>query len=82
MKGWTDVRTDVDDVMAIKPHFRTSMGYHIFLTMVLRYNYRPGVALAQDRKFVIISDGGDRITGYITPSVTQFARELRVSMTQ
>ena len=34
--GRTDVRTDVDDVMAIKPSFLTSMGYHIFLTMVLR----------------------------------------------
>ena len=33
--GRTDVRTDVDDVMAIKPNFLTSMGYHIFLTMVL-----------------------------------------------
>ena len=30
-----DGRTDVDDVMAIKPNFLTSMGYHIFLTMVL-----------------------------------------------
>ena len=30
------VRTDVDDVMAIKPNFLTSMGYHIFLTTVLR----------------------------------------------
>ena len=35
MKGRTDVRTDVHDVMAIKPNFPTSMGYHIFLTMVL-----------------------------------------------
>ena len=38
--GRTDVRmyvrTDVDDVMAIKPNFLTSMGYHIFLTMVHR----------------------------------------------
>ena len=33
--GRTDVRTDVHDVMAIKPNFLTSMGYHIFLTMVL-----------------------------------------------
>ena len=32
-------RTDVDDVMAIKPNFLTSMGYHIFLTMVLRARY-------------------------------------------
>ena len=31
-----DGRKDVDDVMAIKPNFHTSMGYHIFLTMVLR----------------------------------------------
>ena len=39
MKGWTYVRTyertDDHDVMAIKPNFLTSMGYHIFLTMVL-----------------------------------------------
>ena len=35
--GRTDVvRTDVYDVMAMKPNFLTSMGYHIFLTMVLR----------------------------------------------
>ena len=31
-----DGRTDLDDVMAINPNFLTSMGYHIFLTMVLR----------------------------------------------
>ena len=40
MKGRTDVRmyvrTAVHDVMAIKPNFLTSMGYHIFLSMVLR----------------------------------------------
>ena len=36
MKGRTDVRTDVHDVMAIKPNFLTSMGYHILLSMVLR----------------------------------------------
>ena len=35
MKGRTDVCTDVDDVMAIKPNFLTSMHYHISLTMVL-----------------------------------------------
>ena len=45
MKGRTDVRTyvvrtDVDDVMPIKPNFLTSMGYHIFLTMVLRARAR------------------------------------------
>ena len=38
--GRTDVRmyvrTDVHDVMAIKPNFLTSMGYHIFLSMMLR----------------------------------------------
>ena len=31
-----DGRTDVHDVMAIKPNFLTSMGFHIFLSMVLR----------------------------------------------
>ena len=30
-----DRRTDVDDVMAIKPNILTSMGYHIFLTIML-----------------------------------------------
>ena len=39
-----DGRMDVDDVMAIKPNFLTSMGYHIFLTTVkalaeLRYEF-------------------------------------------
>ena len=33
--GRMDVHTDIHDVMAIKPNFRTSMGYHIFLAMVL-----------------------------------------------
>ena len=37
--GRTDVHTyvctNVHDVMAIKPNFLTSMGYHIFLAMVL-----------------------------------------------
>ena len=36
-----DGRTDVDDVMAIKPNFLTSMGYHIFLTMVLGARRAP-----------------------------------------
>ena len=36
MEGWTDGRTDVHDIMAIKPNFLTSMGYHIFLAIVLR----------------------------------------------
>ena len=36
-----DGRTDVDDVMAIKPNFLTSMRYHIFLTMVLHARGAP-----------------------------------------
>ena len=39
--GRTYVRTDVHDVMAIKPNFLTSMGYHIFLTMVLGARRAP-----------------------------------------
>ena len=35
--GGADRRTDVHDIMAIKPNFLTSMGYHIFLAMVLCY---------------------------------------------
>ena len=34
MEGWTYERT-IDDVMAIKPKFLASMGYHIFSVMVL-----------------------------------------------
>ena len=34
--GCTYVCTDVHDVMAIKPNFLTSVGYHMFLGMVLR----------------------------------------------
>ena len=37
VRTYVNVRcTDVHDVMAIKPNFLTSMGYHIFLSMVLR----------------------------------------------
>ena len=38
--GGADVRTDVHDVMAIKPNFLALMGYHIFLTMELRKGER------------------------------------------
>ena len=38
--GRAYVRTDVHDVMAMKPNFLTSMGYHIFLSMVLRARAR------------------------------------------
>ena len=37
----TYVCTDVHDVMAIKPNFLTSTGYHIFLAMVLRAREAP-----------------------------------------
>ena len=46
------VRTDVDDVMPIKPNFLTSMGYHIFLAMVLRA--RAPSARAELRYYFII----------------------------
>ena len=56
MKGRTDVRTyvvrtDVDDVMAIKPNFLTSMGYHIFLTMVLRAGARSSATIGIARPY-------------------------------
>ena len=43
------VRTDVHDFMAIKPNFLTSMGYHIFLTMVLRTRAAPLIFLFSQR---------------------------------
>ena len=39
-EGRTYVRT-FNDVMAIKPNFLTSMGYHILLSMVLRARGAP-----------------------------------------
>ena len=41
-----DGRTDVDDVMAIKPNFLTSMGYHIFLAP-LKKSYEPARAFRE-----------------------------------
>ena len=44
----TDVRTyvrTVDDVMVIKPRFLTSIGYHIFLTMMLHHGFAQRKAL-------------------------------------
>ena len=43
--GGTYVGTDVHDVMAIKPNFLTSMGYHIFLAMVLRTHVRSSTMM-------------------------------------
>ena len=47
-------------------------------------SYRPGVALDQDFRCLIIhsikSYGGDRMNGYIPRSLTQLADELRVSV--
>ena len=40
MEGRTYVRTDVHDVMAIKPNFLTSMGYHIYHNYFLSYGAR------------------------------------------
>ena len=51
------VRTDVYDVMAIKPNFLTSMGYHIFLTMVLRAS-EPSARAELRYHVYIITCGG------------------------
>ena len=55
MKGQTDGRTDVHDIMAIKPNFLTSMGYHIFLTMVLcvRAGHRSSAVIHQTMKIFL-----------------------------
>ena len=45
MGGRTYVRM-IDDVMATKPNFFTSMGYHIFLSMVLRARERASPLLS------------------------------------
>ena len=59
--GGADVRTDVHDVMAIKPNFLTSMGYHIFLTMVLRARApsamnTPVIEFVDNFKFCLFQD--------------------------
>ena len=61
-------RTDVDDVMAIKPNFLTSMGYHIFLTMVLRA-----------RSFAIIARCGDPVLRVFLKSYKNCKIELHSS---
>ena len=44
-----DVRTNVHDVVAIKPNFLTSMGYHILLTIMLRARYKScPISVVQD----------------------------------
>ena len=48
------VRTDVHDVMAIKPNFITPMGYHIFLSMVLRARAPNGTPLLLVFCFVVV----------------------------
>ena len=51
--GRTYVRcTDVHDVMAIKPNFLTSMGYHIFLSMVLRARAPSARAELRYKKYI------------------------------
>ena len=64
--GRTYVRcTDVHDVMAIKPNFLTSMGYHIFLSMVLRA--RAPSARAELRYYLSAKLWVSRAT-YLIPS--------------
>ena len=47
VRTYVRLRTDVHDVMAIKPNFLTSMGYHIFLTMVLRVRGAPLIIIVE-----------------------------------
>ena len=63
----TYVFTDVHDVMAIKPNFLTSMGYHIFLAMVLRARaHSPPLIfplyVVYSREYII--NKSSRMTGY------------------
>ena len=60
MEEWTDRRTDVrtyvrtvDDVMVIKPRFLASVGYHIFLPMVLRARTPSARAEFRYHRFVL-----------------------------
>ena len=62
-----DGRTDVDDVMAIKPNFLTSMGYHIFLTMVLRAR----AELRYQPIFHVSSNSFTAVTSSFTTNVLQ-----------
>ena len=47
--GRTDVRT-FDDVMALKPKFLASMGYHILLTIVLRVREHAAPSARAERR--------------------------------
>ena len=52
------VSTDVDDVMAIKPNFLTSMDYHIFLTLVLRARAPSAINSEKCSRIEGLSDTG------------------------
>ena len=79
--GRTYVRTlYVHDVMAIKPNFLTSMGYHIFLTMVLRarapsaraeLRYQHVSPVANVSRFSFICYSSE--TGMLYLNTTQFS---------
>ena len=54
--GRTDVRcTDVHDVMAIKPNFLTSMGYHIFLNNLFILNDVSSLLLVINSIYTAVS---------------------------
>ena len=72
MKGRTDVRTDVHDVMAIKPNLLTSMGYHIFLIMVLRVSGASliSIMITTNNRVVLIRYNNNNESGYSFSEVT------------
>ena len=85
MNWGTDVRTAVHDVMAIKPNFLTSMGYHIFLTMVLRaraplagaelrYNRELKHATFLSTRKATGSDFAKKLTSHVTDVKSQTSK--------
>ena len=91
IKGQTYVRTDVHDVMAIKPNFLTSMGYLIFLTMVLRARGAPLLITLpfKDQKSADsvrkqLNDLGKKIDRVIQPVFTskKISEDLKVTETK
>ena len=74
------VRTDVHDVMAIKPNFLTSMGYHIFLSMVLRARAPSARAELRYETIIIIPNKSrNKISKYPTINYKEITNVTRLT---
>ena len=87
MDGWTYVHTyvrpctyvrTVDDVMAIKPKFLASMGYRIFLIMVLCARNSAMISVVPTGGYAAVSYSSQASEGYKLKAVCLFLIFLKL----